>query len=251
MAFKFSANTGYLWKELPFIDRIRAAFENGFDAVEFHDEPQKANLQDLKSILDETGLPVVGLNARMGETVGCAAIPGMADLARRDIMAAIDLAAEIGAPTVHVLSGKTNALGAEECYLETLRYALDASDLTILIEPICLEKMPGYFMHNLNKALDVVGKINHPRLKIMFDCFHIEQEHGDVLGQFERSAAHIGHVQIASFPNRNEPVTSRLDYTQLLPAFRERGYVGAYGCEYIPASTVEAGLGWRDVFKDL
>jgi hydroxypyruvate isomerase len=36
--YRFSANTGFLWKDRPFLQRIRAAAASGFDAVEFHDE---------------------------------------------------------------------------------------------------------------------------------------------------------------------------------------------------------------------
>ena len=94
-AFRFSANTGYLWKDLPFLDRIRQAAKYGFDGVEFHDEAQKADRAALKDVLAETGLPVYGLNVRMEETFGCAAIPGMGDQAKRDVDAAVEVATEV------------------------------------------------------------------------------------------------------------------------------------------------------------
>ena len=86
---RFSANTGFLYKDLPFLDRIRAAAAAGFDAVEFHDEAQGADPAALAAALAETGLPVCGLNVRMGETSGCAAIPGAEAQARADIDAAV------------------------------------------------------------------------------------------------------------------------------------------------------------------
>ena len=82
---RFSANTGYLWKELPFLDRIRMAARYGFHGVEFHDEAQKTDRAALKDVLAETGLPVYGLNVRMEETFGSAAIPGAGDQAKRDV----------------------------------------------------------------------------------------------------------------------------------------------------------------------
>ena len=84
----FSANTGYLFRDLPFLERIRAAASHGFDGVEFHDEAQSADRVQLQEVLAETDLPVRGLNIRMGDTAGCAAIPDMQDQARRDIDAA-------------------------------------------------------------------------------------------------------------------------------------------------------------------
>ncbi len=70
----FSANTGYLWKELSFIDRLAIAKKYGFESLEFHDEPHYENLSELQSILSKLELPVNGMNVRMGETFGCAAL---------------------------------------------------------------------------------------------------------------------------------------------------------------------------------
>jgi len=67
--------------------------------------------------------------------------------------------------------------------------------------------------------------------------------------RFRESAANVGQVQIASVTTRAEPQIGPgavVDYAQLLPAIVAAGYHGAFGCEYRPAGTVEAGLGWRD-----
>ena len=48
----------------------------------------------------------------------------------------------------------------------------------------------------------------------------------------------------ASVPARAEPELgpdARLDYARVLPAIVAAGYTGAFGCEYRPAGTVEAG----------
>ena len=63
----FSANTGYLWKELSFLDRLVIAKKYGFASLEFHDEPHYENLTELQSILSKLELPVNGMNVRMGE----------------------------------------------------------------------------------------------------------------------------------------------------------------------------------------
>lgn len=59
MAFNFSANTGYLWKELPFLDRIRSAKKYGFHSVELHDEAHFEDLGDLKSLLKAEAMSLV------------------------------------------------------------------------------------------------------------------------------------------------------------------------------------------------
>lgn len=247
--FRFSANLGYLWGELPFLDRIRAAADHGFDGVEFHDEAQTTDRVALRAVLAETGLPVYGLNVRMGDTIGCAAIPDMKDQARRNLDHAIEIAQDIGAGAIHVLSGVTSAPGASDAYLESLGYALEQSDCTILIEPICAEQIPGYHLRTIDQAADVLTQLSHPRLKIMFDCYHIHVETGDVAGKFATYADQIGHVQIAAAEARGAPYPGALDYAQLLPEFQAAGYAGAFGCEYRPAQSTAASLGWRDAFR--
>ena len=202
---RFSANTGFLYKDLPFLDRIRAAAAAGFDAVEFHDEAQGADPVELAAALRESGLPVLGLNTRMGETSGCAAIPGAGAQARADIEAAIGVADAVGAGAIHVLSGKSEGEDARACLIGNLRYALGRFGRTILIEPICRAAIPGYFLNDLGQASDIVAEVGDARLRILFDCYHVETEHGRCLDRYLSVAPQVGHVQIASVPGRNEP----------------------------------------------
>ncbi len=248
-AFRLSANTGYLWKELPFLDRIRQAARHGFDGVEFHDEAQGVDRAALKDVLAETGLPVFGLNVRMGETFGAAAFPCMSGQARQDVDHAVKVASDIGAGSIHVLSGVVSVPEAYAAYLDTLRYALANSDQTILIEPVCYEQLPGFYLRTIDTAAVILAEIGHPRLKILFDCYHIHRESGDVPGLFAAHADKIGHVQIAAAEGRAEPLPGALDYQTVLPEFRAHGYDGPIGCEYRPAGTTEGGLSWMDAFK--
>lgn len=247
---RFSANTGFLWTDRPFPDRLRAAAAAGFDAVEFHDEAQRHDPALIRDILDETGLPVCGLNVRMGETAGCAALPGQEEQARRDVDDALRVAQALGAGAVHVLAGRAADGGDRAQYLRVLRHALDASDRVILIEPICRAAMPDYALPDLATAAAILAEIDHPRLKILFDCFHVAMQDGDVLARFVAHAGQVGHVQIASVPGRNEPGDAdRLDLAEVITGMRGMGYTGPFGCEYRPRGTVEAGLGWRRPFE--
>lgn len=244
--FRFSANTGFLFKDRPFLERIAAAKAAGFDALEFHDEAQGSDPAAIAEALAAAALPVLGLNTRMGDTSGCAAIPGAADQARRDIDAAAAVAARIGASAIHVVAGKTDDAGADAAYRQSLRHALAATDLTILIEPISPTAIPGYFLHDFEQARRIVEEIAHPRLKIMFDCFHAAaMTDGDILAAFASVAPWVGHVQIAAFPGRDEPRTGAAaspDFAALLPALVAAGYRGPFGCEYRPTGDIAACL---------
>lgn len=73
------------------------------------------------------------------------------------------------------------APGSAAACISALRYAPSGSDLTIIVEPSCRQAMPDDFLWRLNPVQRIVGKIGQPRLKILFDCNHVQTEHGDVV----------------------------------------------------------------------
>ena len=225
------------------------AKRHAFCSLEFHDEPHKENLAGLKNLLSEIELNVNGMNARMGDTFGCAAIPDQSDKARNEIKDAITIAEDLGAKALHILSGVTECNKTSiNTYISNLNFALDNSKISILIEPVCEEQLSGYFLRTIDQAAAIIDKIDHPRLKIMFDCYHIYKESGDLVKNFADHADKIGHVQIAAAENRAEPFPGALNYSDILPEFKRLGYQGAFGCEYRPSSSTEGGLAWRDPF---
>ena len=246
MSYRFSANTGYLWRELPFLERIRQAAKYNFDAVEFHDEAQHEDRQALKDVLAQTGLPVTGLNADMGQIVGYAAFPERSEQTKRSIANAIELAEDIKAGTIHILAGVVGGQQAHTAYLSALNFALANTELTILIEPVCTEQLAGYFLRTVEQANRIIDELGHPRLKILFDCYHVYRENGMLEDAFNLSVHNIGHVQIAAAEQRAEPFPGELNFGHLLPAFQKAGYTGCFGCEYRPRGATQDGLSWRE-----
>ena len=90
---RFSANLGYLWKELPLPEAVLAARKAGFKAVEFH-EPYKYPAEEIRKALEVTGLKMLGLNTRRGipgtKDRDLAAFPGRETDARNIIDEAIE-----------------------------------------------------------------------------------------------------------------------------------------------------------------
>ncbi|MEL7106642.1 MAG: TIM barrel protein [Pseudomonadota bacterium] len=242
---RFSANLGFLWTELALPDGVRAAKAAGFDAVEIHapDVPAAA----LKTALDETGLPILGLNTARHETFGCAALPGQSQKARADVDAAVTYATAVGAQNIHVLAGVAWGPAAFTAYLETLGYACRAAaahGLTILIEPINTNDVPGYFLNTTATALEVIGKLGVPNLKLMFDCYHVARSEGDVARRLQVCLPYIGHIQFAGVPDRGRPDQGSLEYRALFAQIAQLGWCAPLGAEYRPNGATEATLGW-------
>lgn len=232
---KFLANTGFLFPNLAFPDRIRAAAEAGFDGVEFHDEVQRHDAAAIADLLAGTGLLVGGVNIRMGATAGCAAIPGSVQAFVSDMRAAHAAAEAVQARAIHVLAGR--GVTDRTAYLANLRRALDLTDRQILIEPISRAAMPDYHLNRMEDALEVRSILGNPRVAILFDWYHVVAEcgHAAAVTAFDRHHACIGHVQAASFPDRNEPDLAMVEQTSAL------GFT-MIGLEYRPTMQEKAAL---------
>ena len=116
--------------------------------------------------------------------------------------------------------------------------------LTILIEPLNNRDAPSYHLQSVEASAKVISAINSDRIKIMFDFYHIQILQGDVLNRFKAHLPFIGHVQIASVPERTEPDRGELNYVNLISAIYEAGYQGYVGAEYKPITDTDSGLGW-------
>jgi len=82
----------------------------------------------------------------------------------------------------------------------------------------------------------------------MYDCYHMQIMGGDLLRRFKQISDRIGHVQFASVPDRAEPDTGEVNYPWLLNELKAAGYEGAFGAEYKPRTTTDAGLKWMNQY---
>lgn len=253
---KFSANLGFLFRELTLLDAVHAAATAGFSAIECH-WPYATDPNGFRAALDQHDLPLLALNTEVGSReradFGLAAIPGRETEARAVIDQAIDYAAASGARNVHVMAGKAEGEAAEATFSANLRYAdsrIGNRDIGLLIEPLNHRDAPGYFLRTLEHAAQLVEAVGIARLKIMFDCYHVQIEGGDLLARFKCNLLQIGHVQIAAVPGRGEPDEGEIDYRWLLPQLRAAGYDGWIGAEYRPRTGTPAGLGWLKAFTE-
>ena len=160
---RFSANLGFLWAELPLQEAVRAAQRAGFSAVEFH-WPYDTPVADLKAALEDTGLPVLGLNTVRGPAGenGLAALVGREDEAKAAIDQAVAYGSDIGAGAVHVMCGFAQGEAARACFEANLRYACEKADahgMNVLIEPLNHYDAPGYFLQSSAQAVEIIEGI--------------------------------------------------------------------------------------------
>jgi hydroxypyruvate isomerase len=251
---QFAANLTMLFNEVPFLERFERAARAGFDAVEFL-FPYAWPAQEIKQRLDANGLQLVLHNLPAGDWdagergIGC--LPERADEFRDGVRRAIEYASALGVKQLNCLAGKAPA-GADEALLRktfvaNLRHAAGAlkqAGIRLLIEPINTFDIPGFYLNRSAQALSIIDEVDSDNLFLQYDIYHAQRMEGELATTLEKHLARIGHVQLADNPGRHEPGTGEINYPFLFAHLDRIGYRGHVGCEYKPATTTEAGLGW-------
>jgi len=252
---KFAANLTMLFNEQPFLDRFERAAKAGFEAVEFL-FPYPFEAAEIKARLDGNGLKLVLHNLPAGNwdagERGIACHPERIDEFRRGVDQAIDYGTALGVPQLNVLAGKTpagvDAQTLRSTFVENLRFAagkLKAAGLKLLIEPINTYDIPGFYLSRTQQALDILDEVGADNAFVQYDLYHAQRMEGELANTLSKHLARIAHIQLADNPGRNEPGTGEMNYAFLFKHLDQIGYSGWIGCEYKPATTTEAGLGWR------
>ena len=179
---------------------------------------------------------------------GLAALVDLKQAFCDSIAQALPYAKATGAKRLHIMAGlKPPDAATEQTFIDNIRFAADhfaAAGLELLIEPINPRDMPGYFLSHTDQALELMARINHPAVRLQFDIYHHQITRGDLLKSLSAHFAQIGHIQIASVPDRHEPDSGEVDYRAVFDHLDQLGYDGWLGCEYRPKGRTEDGLGW-------
>ncbi len=253
MSIRFSANLGFLWADLPLLDRVERAADAGFKAIELH-WPYETPAADVHAACHAHGLTLLSVNTPQGDVAagdaGLAAQPGREAEFRSAFEMSLRWACEAGASKIHVLPGMANPQGAEAArrtLISNLQWAADlaASDgVMLLLEALNHRDKPGYFYHTQAQSNSIRLEAARENVKLMFDVYHVGVTEGDVLLKLEHYLPVIGHIQIAAVPSRREPDEGEIRYEAVFQRLDALGFDGWIGCEYKPRDNVEAGLRW-------
>ena len=250
---RFNANLSWLFQEKPFLDRFAAAANAGFTGIEIlfpYDQPAS----EIRSALQSNGQELVLMNAPPGTfgagERGLGALPGREKEFQQTFGEALDYAATLDCKRIHVMSGITkesDQTEAHRTFLTNLEYALERveeSGVSLLIEPINIRDIPGYYLSTVEQADGILQELSHPELKIQFDWYHAQIMGGDLARRTEKYFSKIGHFQLAGVPDRAEPDLGEVNFPYLFHLVDSLQYDGWIGCEYRPKGRTEEGLGW-------
>jgi 2-dehydrotetronate isomerase len=248
---RFCANLTMLFTEVATLDRPGLAAQAGFDGAEVL-FPYDFSAAEWEAALN--GLPLALINAPPGNwgegDRGFAAVVGQEQRFRDSFLRAAEFATRLRVGRVHVMAGVAKGPEAEQTYFENLAWAADqAPDLSLTLEPLNPDDMPGYFLNDFDQAGRIVDDLGRAKIGIQFDLWHAARIHGDAGQVWARHKARVNHIQIAGFPSRNEPGGGGFDLTGLCSEIEASDYAGWVAAEYRPLRATVHGLGWLTALK--
>jgi hydroxypyruvate isomerase len=250
---RFSANIGFMFNEVPFVDRYAAAAQAGFRGIECP-FPYEVPPAELAQFLPRHGVQQVLCNLPPN---GMAAIPGQEEAFAAGLGRALTYARALDCPRLHAMAGappaEMNRADCEAVYVRNLKWAaetLQPHGVRLLIEPINTTGMPGYFLHTAAQARRIMDQVGHDNLFLQLDLYHCQIMTGNLSETIKTHLEVIDHFQIAGHPGRHEPDIGEINYPYLFDLIDDLGYTGWVGCEYRPRADTVAGLIWLRPFLD-
>lgn len=168
-----------------------------------------------------------------------------------ELHASIDLAARTGVPGLIVFSGNRLPGQPEEeaiaaCVEGLKKIAPYAEEKGINLNMELLNSRvdhPGYQCDHSEWGLKVVKAVNSPRVKLLFDIYHMQIMEGDLIRTITENIRWIGHFHTAGVPGRRDPDESQeINYAAVARAIAQTGYDLYVGHEYRPNSELFASL---------
>lgn len=139
----------------------------------------------------------------------------------------------------------TFAQQTENC-IDALKRAaelVEKTKLVLVLEPLNHKvDHAGYFVVYSEHAGEIIGGVNHPQVKILFDMYHQQISEGNIINHIEQYWDLIGYFQTGDVPGRREPYTGEMNYQNIFRFIHSKGYKGLIGLEHGMSQPGEAGF---------
>jgi hydroxypyruvate isomerase len=106
---------------------------------------------------------------------------------------------------------------------------------------ICLELLNSKVDHkdyqcdHTTWGAEVVKRVNSPKVKLLYDIYHMQIMEGDVIRTIRENIKWIGHFHTGGVPGRNElDDRQELNWPAIMRAIADTGYTGYVAHEFVP-----------------
>ena len=151
-------------------------------------------------------------------------------------------AADAGAPNVIVMAGDRASIsddqGIDNSVVFLNKVKAQAEDLGVTL---CIELLnskvdhPGYMADHTLWGVEVCKRVGSPRVKLLYDIYHMQIMEGDVIRTIRDHIGYIAHFHTAGNPGRHEfDETQELNYAAIAGAIADLNFQGYVAHEYTP-----------------
>lgn len=128
--------------------------------------------------------------------------------------------------------------------VESLKQAaeiLEPHGLVMVLEPLNFRDHPGLFLTDIAQAYLICKAVDSPSCKILYDIYHAQIQHGNLLPNLDAAWGETAYFQIGDNPGRNEPTTGEINYKNIFKHLHKKGFSGILGMEHGNAQAGKAG----------
>jgi hydroxypyruvate isomerase len=244
-SYQFSVMLWTVYHDLPFEQRLQKIAEAGFTNIELVGEYAKWTADDFaKANATRKQLGIhFDATAGLGHGVGD---PSAREELLAQFKAALTPMETLGCPAMIVLSGNvvpglSHEAQHDSCIEGLKKMAalvegkqIEGQPVKILLECIDPEENPKYFLTSAGEAMDIVRKVNHPQVRFLYDMFHEQIGHGNLIEKLEKNIDVVDLIHVADVPGRHEPGTGEINYWNIFKKLGELKYKGMVAMEFYP-----------------
>jgi hydroxypyruvate isomerase len=172
------------------------------------------------------------------------------DRLETEIRARIVRAADAKVPNVITFSGNRQGIsdeeGKENCVIGLKRIAKFAEDKGVTV---CMELLNSKVNHkdyqcdHTGWGVDVIRGVDSPRVKLLYDIYHMQIMEGDIIRTIQENIQYIAHFHTGGVPGRHElDDTQELQWRTIAKAIAELNYQGYIAHEFVPTKDPMASL---------
>jgi len=241
----YAVNLDTWFKQVPFEQRFPLAKQHGFKFIEFWsvDRGNGTKASTIRSWCDANGLSI---------TQFAPAWPNFGDPGKHGELLKVTETAIADAKTLgttqftvtghSLIDGMSREaqLAGYQSGLMRMAPLLEAANVTALVEPFNRVNHLNHLLNGSQPGLPMVRAVNSPRVKLLWDFYHMQLEDGDLIEKFTAGFDQVAHVQIGDVPGRHQPGTGEINHVNLLKAVRAAGFRGQIGLEFMPLDQNDA-----------
>jgi hydroxypyruvate isomerase len=157
--------------------------------------------------------------------------------------AGIDMCASLGCPNLIALPGERRGMSREEgaenavAILSRVKGYAEQKGVNLCMEitnsKVAADQRTDQVFDHTAWGLDVCKRVNSPRVKIVYDMYHVQIADGDVTRTLRENLGHICHIHVAGVPSRMEiDETQELNFRFIANAIADLGYTGFVAHEW-------------------